>query len=492
MSVSLRQAIPRLWSTDAGFLTATLAVAALVGPLAAAAGLPGLIVMAALTVIVVIAMRPAFGAYLYLFATPLIVGIARGDALSVLRPNEGLLGLIVLALVGRVLFLALRGRPYRPSFTRIDLALVLMAFCASVVPLTLRYGRGQPITNDDMLYAAVLWKYFIVYRIFREAVSSPSQVVVCLWVSLASAAIVALVAILQVMNLFGVPEFLLAYYDDPFSSADAVTDRGTSTIASSFGVANVMAMNLAIVLAMLAGTYRRRHLLLAAGAVFVLGCVASGQFSGFIGLAIVTGSVVLIAAQARMLLTIIFPAGAVSGLVLWPVIAERLSGFDNLAGLPPSWVGRLNNLQQYIWPELFSGWNWLLGVRPAARVPAPEPWRDWVFIESGYTWLLWTGGLPMLLAFGFFVRCSLQDLWTVGRGRADPVGVAAAASFSWLIAMAVLMLFDPHLTMRGSADLFFPLLALAFVGASRPADAGMRPNARHAQANGNETRGLVP
>jgi hypothetical protein len=154
----------------------------------------------------------------------------------------------------------------------------------------------------------------------------------------------------------------------------------------------------------------------------------------------------------------------VASLAFWKVIALRLIGFAGGTELPSSWTGRLENLQRFVWPELTSGLNWLLSVRPSARIPAPEMWRDWVFIESGYLWLLWTGGLPMLLAFLFFCWTALAALLRSRREHApDPIGVAATAALAGLALMTVLMLLDPHLTMRGSADLFFPLLALACV-----------------------------
>lgn len=40
-------------------------------------------------------------------------------------------------------------------------------------------------------------------------------------------------------------------------------------------------------------------------------------------------------------------------------------------------------------------------------------------------------------------------------------GVASAGSFTALWIIAILMVFDPHLTLRGTADLFFPLLAIS-------------------------------
>jgi hypothetical protein len=49
----------------------------------------------------------------------------------------------------------------------------------------------------------------------------------------------------------------------------------------------------------------------------------------------------------------------------------------------------------------------------------------------------------------------------IARSRRGPVGVAASASLASLLAMFVLMTFDPHITLRGTADLLFSLLALA-------------------------------
>jgi hypothetical protein len=465
---------PPLRISGSVVIAGTIAAAGIAGPLVAATGARGVIALAALPMLLAIALRPQLGAYLYLLATPLIVGIARGDTLGALRPNEALLALIALALAMRALFIMLQGRPYRLALDRIDLALVVMALCTSVVPLAFRFGRGLPISGDDLLYAVVLWKYVIVYRVFREAISTPAQVAICLWLSLASAAMVAVIAILQVTNLLGVPQLLLAYYDQPFvGSAGLVTDRGTSTIASSFGVGDVMAMNLAVVVALLLGQRTTRLPLIAVGGLFVLGCIATGQFSSFIGLAIVVVSIGFMTGRLSRLLVIAVPTAAIAALALWSVIAERLSGFASLAGLPQSWMSRLDNLQRFVWPELLSHLNWVFGVRPAARLPAPEHWREWVYIESGYTWLLWTGGVPLVAAFLFFLWISLQDLRRVIHGRSDAVRVAAMTSIAWLVAMATLMLLDPHLTMRGTADLFFPLLALSFTGAVKQAFVGV-------------------
>ena len=455
-------AAPRL--AGPAILVATIALAALAGPLIAAVDGMLSLGLVALPLFLAIAVRPEFGAWLYLLATPLIVGIARDSVMPILRPNEALLILILGALGARIVALSLAGRPWRPQLDRIDLALVVLATTSSILPLLLRYGRGLPISADDVLYAVVLWKYYLVYRLFREAVTTPAQVGVCLWVAMVAAALVAMVAILQVLGIFGVPQFLWAYYDVPFAGRTGlVTERGTSTIASSFGVADMMAMTLAIVLAWLPAQPRpRRLILIAAGGLFVLGCIAAGQFSGVIGLAVAVLAVGLVTGRLRPILGLLVPVALIGTIAFWSVIETRLMGFDSSAGLPASWVGRIDNLQRFVWPELSSGVNWLVGVRPAARVPAPEGWRTWVFIESGYAWLLWTGGLPMLAAFIGFVWVALRRLGQVVRRHGtEPVGVAATAAFAGLVLIATLMLFDPHLTMRGSADLFFPLLALA-------------------------------
>jgi hypothetical protein len=151
---------------------------------------------------------------------------------------------------------------------------------------------------------------------------------------------------------------------------------------------------------------------------------------------------------------------AVSVPLAWPVIQARLVGFYSTSGLPVSWTNRLYNLRSYFWPQLFSGHHYLLGVRPAARVPDPHRQFGYIWIESGYTWLLWAGGIPLLLAFIWFVAVTMRAGWRGARTGTEPIRVAAVATCVAVSVTAVTMVFDPHLTYRGSADELFVLLGL--------------------------------
>jgi hypothetical protein len=434
-----------------------VALTALVGAVAAA-------VAGAAAVFVWVVVRPQLAAYLYVFLSPLIVGFARGDLIPVLRPNEALLLFIFGALCARTLLTMLARRYSGPLFGPLDAAIALLVLTGSVGPLLLRYARGLSISTDDLLYSIVLWKYLLLYRVFRASIVTEAQVARCLSLSMISAATVALIGIFQVEDLFGIPEFLHAYYDQPFEGHTGVmTDRGTSTVGSAFGVADLMVMNLIVAIALLHGRQGGRWRLVVASGIFLSGCIIAGEFSGFIGLGVAVLAFGFISRRALRVLAAGAAAAAIASVVFWQVIATRLDPIVGSSSLPNSWQGRWENLQHFFLPQLFSELNWLWGVRPAPRIPAPETWRQWVYLESGYVWLLWVGGIPLVIAFVFFVWVSAQCLWRVTREQNDAIWAAAAAGLAYLAVLVVLTLFDPHLTLRGSADLFFPLLALSSV-----------------------------
>jgi hypothetical protein len=440
-------------------------LAGAVGALAGTLGMLAVVGVAALALTAAIAVHPPLAGWLLIGATPLLVGIDRGVVLPLLRPNEALLALAIGGLAVRGVGHLMSGRPIRFQITAVEVAIVAMAVTSSVTPLLWMLGTGREVVLDDLLYASTLWKYLALFLVIRYSIRTAAQVSVALKIALAAGVVVGVVAVLQSMGLFGVPELLERWYA-PSDVEGLFAGRGTSTLSSSIAVGDVMAFLLAVVIAMLARSSRHRVILASLGVIFILGAVGSGQFSGVIALAVAAIVAAVLAGQLRRLVTIGLPTAAVVGLALWPVIETRLAGFQTQAGLPQSWTARLENLGDFFWPTLFSDFNWVLGVRPSARVPAPEVWRDWVFIESGHTWLLWNGGVPLLVAFTAFVVVALRSVWSRA-GRPDAIGVAATASAAALVVLAVLMLFDPHLTMRGTADMSFVLLALALTGVGR-------------------------
>jgi hypothetical protein len=435
-----------------------LLVAAGVGAGVALDPLIALLVLALIVVVACVWRWPALAAYLLIGLTPLIAGISRGAALPLLRPNEALAVLVGVALATRGIAQLRTGQVPRLRLDRVEVSMVLLAVFSSVVPLWWMTLRQVPITSDDLSYAFVLWKYLGLYALIRMSVRTDGQIRRCLWISVGAACIVAVLAILESLELFGVPRLLATYYA-PFGY-DAYPARGSSTLGLPAATADLVIYNLAIVSGLWMRFPRYRAVLAPTAALLVLGVLAAAEFSSAIGLVVAVVCIAIVTNSAG-LLKIFIPAGLSASVVLQPVLAGRLSGFQSASGLPVSWTGRLHNLQGYFWPRLFSDWNFVLGVRTAARVPVASQGTGYVWIESGYTWLLWGGGIPLLASFVFFVVVTAKRGWDSAQRYSGAAGVAGIALFVAIIVTTVLMLFDPHLTYRGAADDMFALIALA-------------------------------
>ena len=465
MPVQPAMAIPglrlpsKLWLLGPGLL-----VAVGVGAGVALAPLPALLVLPLILVVACVWRWPALAAYLVIGLTPLTAGINRGAALPLLRPHEALALLVGLILAMRGIVRLRTGQMPKLRLDAVDVSMVLLAVFSSVVPLWWMAIRQETIIGDDLSYAVVLWKYLALYALIRLSVSNDRQIGRCLWISVGAACIVSVLAILQSLGLFGVSQILNTYYA-AYGYTEAWNNRGSSTLGLPAATADILIYNLAIVSGLWMRSRHHRALLVSAAAVLFLGTLSAGEFSSAIGLAVAVVSIALVTNSA-WLPKIFIPAGLIASFVLQPVFAARFSGFQSATGLPVSWTGRLHNLEGYFWPRLFSDWNFVLGVRAAARVPVASQGSGYVWIESGYTWLLWGGGIPLLASFVFFVWVTAKRGWEAAHRESGAAGVAGIALFVAIIVTTVLMTFDPHLTYRGAADLLFVLIALA---APRPA-----------------------
>ncbi len=448
---------------------AAIALALGTGPLALLGPAKLLVLIAVLALTAAAALRPPVAAYALLATTPLLAGIERGAVLPLLRPSEAVLGVVIGGVALRGLFELARGAAVRLRLVALEWWLLAVVMTGSVIPLLWMVVRGREITTDDVLYATYVWKYALVYVVVRATIRTERQVRTCLFVSMAAAGVVAVLGVLQALGAPGVRELVGRYYAPIDYEASLEGNRGTSTLSSSFAVADVMVFNIAVACGLLFGGRARRRPMAAAIVLYVLGTVASGQFSGYAGLLIGIAVIGVVTGRIGRIAAVALPTGLVAAALLWPVISRRASNVDPISGLPVSWVGpngRWENLTTYFWPDLFHDFNWVTGVRVAARVPAPEGWRDWVWIESGHTWLLWTGGIAFFVAVLGFLIVGIRVMSRIARERADAVAAAALGSVVALWLNVILITLDVHLTLRGSADLLFSLLALSVAGAA--------------------------
>lgn len=417
-------------------------------------------VFAAITIAVIgwVMARPPVAAYLLIFVTPLVVGISAGSVVPLLRPNEALIALLGAA-IGLRWLAGLRSGDIRwPRMDRVDAALVALGVASSVLPLAMMLVRQRPISRDDLLYCIVLWKLVAEYVIVRSVISTREQAMRCLWLSMSAAAIVGVIGIAQSVGLAGVPGLIARYTASSSTDGMVSVGGGSSLLGLPAATADLAILNVGIAVAMIARGHPRRIWLGGLAVLYALSVVAAAEFATVIGLVVALIALMALTRSGRIAAYMI-PVGLFGGVLLWPAIQLRLSGFHSTAGLPLSWVDRLYNLRTFFWPVLLSDHNWIFGVRPSPRIATSSKSAGFIWIESGYTWLLWGGGIPLLASYLAFAGVVIRKSWAWAR-RADAAGIAATAVAAAMCSQVVLMLFDPHLTFRGSGDALFLLLAL--------------------------------
>ena len=426
--------------------------------------------LAALLLMAASAYRPVVAIYVYLATLPLIAGIDRNNLIPLVRPNEAMLALVLVgALIGGYVR-SCRGVAWPVTLTRVDLALAVFTLLSTVWPLTSLLVRGLTPTPLELASVLPVCKLVVVYLLVRFTVSTDRATVTIIRLIVWPGALIAVIAVMQTLDVATVIRVLHTIYL-PEEAVEEIAERGTTTLASPIATGDFIII--ALILVICCNVWRvigaRESLVL--GTILGTGVLAAGQFSTWIA-AVVAGALLLWRfPQLRGRVTRTLPLVGVALIVGSPALITRLEGFSDL-GLPVSWLGRWDNLSNFFIPR-FDFVHIILGVSPNPVLQAPETWRSVIYLEAGYLYFLWIGGLPLLAAFGWLSVVVLRTVRAI-RLQTGPRGACGAAlEIVWWF-LLVLTILDPHLTLRGTGDLIFALLGITvgrycvFMGRSGP------------------------
>jgi hypothetical protein len=420
-------------------------------------------------VAVIAFLHPVSALWLYLAVMPFLVGIQRGSALPLLRPNEALQFLLMAAVAARIALDLSAGNRRLPRLTGTDLSILVFAVAGSLLPLLVWTSRSGLPPLSEALSTFPVWRLAGLYFLVRFTVSEPSQLRIAWYITVSAAVLVAGITVAQVLALPGAREFLATFW----TTTGAAGGRGTATLGSAHATGDLLAFSLALAIGAASREPGRSQRLFfgVAAVVLAVGTLGTAQFSGAIALVAVVAVLAALDVRVRRLLPFTVPLALLGGVLLWPALARRFLEFEE-RGLPLSWLTRWDNLSTFYLPRL-ADFGWLLGVRPDTVVVPPDMWRTEVFLEGGYLWLLWVGGIPLFLSFFTVIVLGVRSGLGATHRQEAPMAAAGLATIAALVVVLVLSILDPHITLRGAGDLLFVLLAASQVsGGARRAVGG--------------------
>jgi lipopolysaccharide/colanic/teichoic acid biosynthesis glycosyltransferase len=449
-----------------------LLAAVLAGSATAVFGTLGLLASLAMALFTMAALVPVSAVYTYMATLPFLSGIDRDVLLPLVRPNEALLALMVAGVVFGGYFRFLRGDELNLKLGPLDPRLGLFVLLSTVWPITWLLLRGTMPGIEDVAALLPVCKLGALLVLVRVVMHTDAQLLRLGRIVTWTAAVIAVIGVLQTVSFPPVIAFLSTYWTAP-SDLSELSDRGGTTFASPIASGDYIVMALALLLALGVRELVSRREQLVIGMVLVSGTLAAGQFSTWASAAVVGIAMLTQYPELRRLVRRMLPLLGFAMLLGLPAFVGRLSQFGDGYGVPRSWLGRWDNLVSFYLPGI--GHNrWVLGVGPNSVLQAPETWREVIYLEYGYLQFLWVGGLPLLAAFVWLSVGVLRYARRVAR-RPDAVGAYASALWAAWWMVLVLSLIDIHLVLRGAGELLFTGLAVVSGALSARLTAAPRP-----------------
>ena len=405
------------------------------------------------------AWRPAIATITYAATVFFVAGIERGAVVPMLRVNEALLVLLLAGACAGVLVRYAAGARLTIRRHPMDRALLLFGGCAVVWPLLWIVFRGRTPAVRDLAAVLPVLKLLAIVVLVRHTIVTVRTRQILVLTLLWTSGILAVIAVAQTRG-FGPVLSLLSHIGEPDGGTEAA-ERAATTLASSIATGDVLVIALVMLAACsIRNLIPRPHTIVLAPTLLA-GILSAGQFSSWITALVAIG--VLVATDRRLVAPLVryLPVTIVLASLGLPAFVSRVSEFGGEFGVPRSWLGRYDNLTEFYLPRL-GNFRFLLGVEPESVLAAPETWRDQIFLESGYLWFLWVGGVPLLLAFVWLARTTVRHCLEARRSD-TLLGAMSATLLSTMAMLVVVSVIDNHLTLRGAGDVLFVLIGMVTV-----------------------------
>lgn len=413
--------------------------------------------------------------YLILSATMLISGIPRGFPISSipLRPNE--LALVVLAGIvfvrGLLINRTQNGAPI--VFGPIDLVFLVIFIGRGLIPSFVYLARGNSFSTDDIVTIFAFAQQYILYRVVLITVATKNTSKMVIHVLIFLSAIIAVLALFQALNIFGVRELLTTLkIGDGNLASGANQDRYLKfgRAYSLFGGWNTlgayMAMNLSIIyvyyLSIKTGK-KESFFLLVAFMLDVIGLLASGSFTGValfvIGILLATILGQRATGRAALRLPLVISVVLALGLgvyLLQSGLQNRLTyqyrSTDANLLLPVTLQARIDLWMSVFIPYIKSNMEQLiLGLGPQG-----------ISIEENYyLYLITRYGLSGLCAYLFAIFYLIKLMYIyINKKYNGLLGPLALMSFILIIQLSVASLSGRYFDYSGVAETFWVIIAL--------------------------------